>query len=65
MGLATVNGLQNPLAIGHIGRRDLNRMGKSLGIDRNVAFDARYLFSHVVAFALGGVGVLHTLGIYY
>lgn len=32
MGLAAVNGLQSPLAINHIGRRDLNRMAKSLGI---------------------------------
>ena len=61
MGLAAVNGLQSPLAIRHIGRCDLNRRGKSLAIDRHGALDALSLFPRVVAFALGGLRVLHTL----
>ena len=34
IGLAAVNGLQNPLVISHIGCRDGNRLRESLGVDR-------------------------------
>jgi hypothetical protein len=41
----------------------MNGMGKSLGIHRNMAFDARYLLAAIISFFFSRICILHTLGI--
>ena len=59
--LATLECLQGTFAIRHIGRGHDDRVGQPLGIDRNVALDARDLLACVVAFEARRVGVLDAL----
>lgn len=42
--------LQRPLAVGHVGGRYGDSMRQTLGIDGNMALNARNLFAGVVAF---------------
>ena len=50
-------GQQCPLAVGHVGSGDGNRVGQALGIDGNVAFDSRYFLAGVVAFLTRTIGI--------
>ena len=59
--LATLECLQSTFAIAHICRGHDNRMRQPLGIDCNVALDARDLLACVVALQTRRVGVLDAL----
>jgi hypothetical protein len=61
---APAQGVQRPLAVRHIGRGDRNGMGKSLRIDRDMAFDPRHLLARVIALLAGGIGVLYALRVH-
>lgn len=45
----------------HVGRRDCDRVGQALSIDRNVALDPRYFLAGVVAFLARAIHVLDAL----
>ena len=61
VGCAAAQGQQRPLAVGHIGRRDGDRVGQALRIDSNVALDPRYLLPGIVALGARTIGVLDAL----
>ncbi len=44
-----------------IGGRDVNRMGETLRIHRDMALDAGYLLAGVIALVLSAVRVFHAL----
>ncbi len=52
---------QGSFAVCYISRCDGNRMGQSLGVDRDMAFDPRNFLAGVVALLLGTIGVLDAL----
>ena len=54
-------GQQCPLAVGHIGSRNGDRVGQALDIDGNVALDPRYFLARIVAFLTCTIGILDAL----
>ncbi len=55
--------LQRTLTTANIGRRDMDRMRQTVGVDCQVTLDAAHLFAGVIAFLARRVGVLDALGI--
>ncbi len=62
--LATLQCLQRPFAIRHLGRGHGYCMWQTLRIHCNVALDARYLFARLIPLQSSYVRVLYTLRIY-
>jgi hypothetical protein len=58
---ASIKGFQCAIPVGNLGGCHCNRMGESLRIHRNMAFDARDFFPRVVPFLLRAVRILHAL----
>lgn len=61
---ATGDGFQGSFAVGYLGGRQGNCMGQPLGIDGDVAFDARYFLASIVALFFSAIGVLHALRVH-
>lgn len=53
--------LQSPGSICDIGCRHMNRMWQALGINGNVAFDARDFFTSVISFMFSRIRIFHAL----
>ena len=58
---AAAQSKQCALAVGHFGCCNGNGVGQTLGVDRNVALDSRYLLASVVAFLARAIGILDAL----
>ena len=61
---ATVNGPKGSLPICDVGGGYTNGMRQPLGIDSDVAFNARYFLARIIAFFPGTIGVLHALRVH-
>ena len=58
---ATPQRQQGAFPVGYVGRRNGDGVRQSLGIHRNVAFDARHLLASIVTFLSRTIGVLDAL----
>lgn len=56
-------GFQCPFPIRDLGCRYTNRVRQSLVINGDMALDSRYLFTRIVSFVLGGIGIFDALRI--
>lgn len=59
----SVNHLECTLTISHIGGGYMYCVRQSIGVDTEMSFDARNLLAGIIAFRLGCICILHTLGI--
>lgn len=60
-----LKGFQGAFSISNISSCDYCRMQKTLSVNSDVPFDSRNLFTTIVTFLFGCVGILHALGINY